>query len=65
MQRSVLSLAFDVLESSIAPRTTVQAPVRWGSDEWRDNFMKVSDENRAALLAAGDARRAKQSRNKS
>ena len=64
MQRSIVSLALDVLESSIVPRTTVQAPVQWGSDEWRNNFMLVNDENRAALLAAGDARRAKQSRNK-
>ncbi len=64
MQRSIVSLALDVVESAIVPRTTVQAPVEWGSDDWRENFMLVNDNNRAALLAAGDARRAKQASNK-
>ncbi len=64
MQRSIVSLALDVVESAIVPRTTVQAPVEWGSDDWRENFMLVNDDNRAALLAAGDARRAKQASNK-
>lgn len=60
MQRRIVSLAVDVAGSSIAPRTTVQAPVRWGSDDWRDAYMHVGPDNIDALRAAGEARRADQ-----
>jgi hypothetical protein len=60
MQRSIVSLALDVVSSAIAPRTTVQAPQRWGSDEWRTAFMAIGDHNREALRAAGERRRAHQ-----
>ncbi len=59
-QRSIVGLALDVLEQARFPRTTVQAPNRWHHDGWRDAFMAVTDENRAALAAAGERRRAKQ-----
>ncbi len=59
-QRSIVDLALDVLDGAITPRTTVQAPNRWGSDDWRANYMPVTDENRGALRAAGERRRAKQ-----
>ncbi|MEL6891618.1 MAG: hypothetical protein AAFP84_08485 [Actinomycetota bacterium] len=59
-QRSIVSLALDVLESARFPRSTVQAPNRWRHDGWRDAFMAVTDENREALAAAGERRRAKQ-----
>lgn len=42
MQRSIVTLAVRTLKSAIAPRTTVQAPVRWGNDTWRDNYMRVA-----------------------
>jgi hypothetical protein len=60
MNRSIVSLALDVAVSAIAPRTTVQAPQRWGSDDWREAFMAVGDHNREALRAAGERRRAHQ-----
>lgn len=41
MQADIASLALDVLEQAFVPRTTVQAPVTWGTDEWRANFMAV------------------------
>ncbi len=58
-QRSIVGLALDVLASAIAPRTTVQAPVVWDPDDdgWRDRYMHVGDDNRAALAAAGKTRR--------
>ena len=58
MQREIVSLALSVAASAIAPRTTVQAPFRWGTDDWRTNYMAVTDENRDALARAGAARRA-------
>ncbi len=60
MQREIVSLALDVVASSVAPRTTVQAPFRWGSDDWRTAYMAVGDHNRAALREAGDRRRVHQ-----
>jgi len=41
MQRAIVGMSLDLLESAIAPRTTVQAPFRWGTDDWRDNYMAV------------------------
>lgn len=41
-QDATLALALDVLESAVAPRTTVQNPQRWrGAPEWRLDFMNV------------------------
>ncbi len=42
MQRSIVSLGLDLLESACAPRTTIQAPFVWSEDQsWRDNYMRV------------------------
>mgnify|MGYP001823258808 CR=1 FL=1 len=60
MQRDIVRLALDVVASAVAPRTTVQAPQRWGSDDWRTAFMAIGDHNREALRAAGERRRAHQ-----
>ena len=65
MQRSIVGLGLDLLEQAFVPRTTVQAPVVWDSDDgWRDRFMHVGDDNRAELAAAGEARRALQNETK-
>ncbi|MGB3736738.1 MAG: hypothetical protein WA964_17395 [Ilumatobacter sp.] len=60
MQRDIVDLALRVASSAVAPRTTVQAPHRWGNDDWRAAFMAIGDDNRAALAKAGEARRAHQ-----
>ncbi|MGI9594745.1 MAG: hypothetical protein ACR2QK_01215 [Acidimicrobiales bacterium] len=59
MQRSIAELALDVVERSFVPRTTVQAPFVWdeADDDWRQRFMHVGDDNRAALAAQGTERR--------
>lgn len=42
MQRSILSLALDLLDSAIAPRTTVQTPFRWAEDAtWKRDFYRL------------------------
>ncbi len=63
-QRSIVGLGLDLLEQAIAPRTTVQAPVVWPDEGWRERFMHVGDDNRAELAAAGEARRQLQDENK-
>ncbi len=46
MQAEVTGLALQVLESAIVGRTTVQAPVSWGSDDWRANFMAIGPDGK-------------------
>ena len=40
MQRAIVGLALDVLESAVAPRTTVQTPFVWDADpSWRYRYL--------------------------
>jgi hypothetical protein len=58
MQAQIVGSALDLLASAVAPRTTLQTPFRWSSDEsWRDNFMHVDDTNRRELARLGAERR--------
>jgi len=60
-QRAVMSSALALLGDARRPATTVETPHVWNkSSDWKANYMHVGDDNRAALLAAGDARRAEQ-----
>ena len=60
MQRSIVTLALETAASAIVPRTTIQAPQKWGHNDWRTAFMAIGDHNREQLRKAGDARRAHQ-----
>lgn len=60
MQRAIVGIAFDLLESARFPRTTVQTPFTWGDEDWRASYSRVTAENLAELRAAGDRRRAAQ-----
>ena len=43
MQRSILSMALNLLDSATAPRTTVQTPYRWAEDAaWKRDFNKLN-----------------------
>ncbi|WP_419842084.1 hypothetical protein [Candidatus Poriferisodalis sp.] len=60
MQRDIVGTALALAEHAWTARTTVQTPYIWDADNndgWRDHFMRVDDANRAALAAAGEARR--------
>lgn len=42
MQRSILGMALDLLDSARAPRTTVQTPFRWAEDcAWKRDFYRL------------------------
>ena len=42
MQRAIVTLALDVLESARHPRTTVQTPFQWDdSGAWRETYMRL------------------------
>jgi hypothetical protein len=57
MQRSIVGIALDLLERAWMPRTTIQTPYQWQSDDWREDFMRVDTVNREALAREGEARR--------
>ena len=63
MQQALIGGAFELLEKSWHPRTTVKAPFSWtsdGNDHWRNRYMQVDDSNREALAEAGRERREQQ-----
>ena len=43
MQSQLLDMALELFESASLPRTTVQTPFNWDTNEWRDNFMAVRE----------------------
>jgi D-proline reductase (dithiol) PrdB len=57
MQRSIVGMALDLLERAWMPRTTIQTPFTWDNDKWRENFMRVDENNREALAREGELRR--------
>lgn len=61
MQRAIVGMALDLVESARFPRTTVQTPFGWSEDEsWRQNYARVDPERIEALRRAGERRRAQQ-----
>jgi D-proline reductase (dithiol) PrdB len=57
MQHAIVGTALDLLERAWMPRTTIQTPFSWDNDDWRENFMRVDESNRAALAREGEQRR--------
>jgi hypothetical protein len=63
MQRRIVGLALDLLESATAPRTTVQAPFAWSEDpSWKERYARIDPSQVENLRRAGEARRAIQQR---
>lgn len=60
-----IGLALRLLDSGLGPRVTVQSPLQWADQRWRDSYMRVDDETRPGLAASGAARRAAQERRRS
>ena len=67
MQQALIGEAFDLLEKSWQPRTTLQASFDWTTDEndlWRNRYMHVDDSNREDFAEAGRKRREQQRQTK-
>ena len=61
MQRQHVDMALDLLNEACQANTVNRSPFSWQGDAgWRDDYSRVTDANRAALAAAGEARRAQQ-----
>jgi hypothetical protein len=67
MQREIIGMALDLLESARFPRTTVQTPFVWNAEDegWKDRYARVDPAQAEALRRAGEERRAAQARMKS
>ena len=57
MQRAVVGEALDLLESAVGPRTTAQSSQVWGEEGWREAYLQITEADREALLAEGEAGR--------
>ena len=65
MQRRLVGLALDLLESAILPRTTVQTTFIWSDDSsWRERYARVDTAEREQIRQAGEARRVLQQERK-
>ena len=58
MQRDIVRAAVSLLEEAEGPRALIRSPFVWGSDEWREGYMRIRTEDVKRLAAAGAARRA-------
>lgn len=61
MQDRIVRHGLSLLEQAAGPGQTVVSGESWGSDEWRDNYMRVDDSNREALAKAGEELRVRRS----
>lgn len=49
MQRAIVGMALDLLETARYPLTTLQTPFRWDeTGEWRETYMELPEETQAA-----------------
>ncbi len=59
-QAIIAEAAVRLLATAAGPMTTVRAPVEWPGDPgWRAVYNRIRPEDRAALLAEGERRRAR------
>ncbi len=57
VQAEIVWWAVRFFEWAKGPRATERLPYRWAHDEWRERYLQVRDEDRAALLQKGEERR--------
>ncbi len=64
MQRVIVAMGLDLLESADAPRAVVQTPCRWAEgaedEAWRQGYLHIDRAKREELRQAGERRRASQ-----
>ena len=62
MQRSVVSAALRMFESTSVPGTVVKDPHQWGSDEWRQRYMQINPGDFERMRQPGEERRRERQR---
>ena len=54
MQKRIVRQALELFEIAETGQTTIYCSEKWGSDEWRERYMEVTEGNRAELARKGD-----------
>jgi hypothetical protein len=54
MQQRIVQQGLNLLETATEPNQVVTSDESWGSEAWRDNYMRVDDSNRAELMQMGE-----------
>ena len=58
MQRKSVDLALNLAETASKPGVVISTGFRWAdNDDWKDNYARVDDSNREALLRMGEENR--------
>ena len=57
MQRSIVSQGLSLFEHAGHARTTEHADYQFGDERWRESYMEIREEDRAAMAKAGAQRR--------
>lgn len=61
MQARIVEQGVGLFEQAKVAGHIEHSQEEWGSDEWRENYMAVTDENRSELASRGEALRAQRS----
>ena len=68
MQRAIVAMGLDLLESADAPRAVVQTPYRFADgaaeEAWRRGYLHIDQVHREELRKAGVRRRASQTKSR-
>jgi hypothetical protein len=66
MQRKSVELALNLAETASAPGIAISTDFRWSDNEdWKENYARVDDSNRQALLQMGEENRRQRALNHS
>jgi D-proline reductase (dithiol) PrdB len=66
MQRKSVDLALNLAETASAPGIAISTDFRWSDNEdWKENYARVDDSNRQALLQLGEENRKRRALNRS
>jgi D-proline reductase (dithiol) PrdB len=66
MQRKSVDLALNLADTASAPGITISTDFRWSDNEdWKENYARVDDSNKQALLQLGEENRKQRALNRS
>jgi hypothetical protein len=63
-QRRSVEMALGLAVSATEPGTIISTPFQWAdSEDWKENYARIDDSNRAELLRLGDENRKQRAQN--
>lgn len=65
MQRKSVASALSLVETALLPGAVISTGFRWSdNDDWKENYARVDDSNRDALLRMGEENRKRRALNR-